>query len=69
MLSDLSTTFINLPEEQVGATIEQSLGRIAEFLNLDRITVFDYSRESSELTGDFSWRGEWSSRIRPRLRD
>ena len=58
MLSDLSKTFINLPEGQVGATIQQSLGRIAEFLTLSRITLFDYSQESRELTVAFSWCGK-----------
>jgi len=58
MLSDLSKTFINLPEEQVGATIQQSLGRIAEFLTLSRITLFDYSQESRELAVAFSWCGQ-----------
>jgi PAS domain S-box-containing protein len=57
MLSDLSRTFINLPEEQVGPTIQGSLGRIAEFLKLTRITLFEYSQESRKLTVAFSWRG------------
>ena len=58
MLSDLSKTFSNLPEEQVGVTIQQSLGRIAEFLTLSRITLFDYSQGSRELTVAFSWCGK-----------
>jgi PAS domain S-box-containing protein len=58
MLCDLSRTFINLPEEQVGATIQESLGRIAEFLKIGRITLFDYSQESRELTMAFSWCGK-----------
>jgi PAS domain S-box-containing protein len=58
MLSDLSAAFINLPEEQVGATMQESLGRIAEFLKLSRITLFDYSQESRELTVAFSWCGK-----------
>jgi PAS domain S-box-containing protein len=55
MLSHLSRTFINLPEERVGATMQDSLGRIAEFLKLSRITLFDYSQENRELTMAFSW--------------
>lgn len=42
LLSDLSKIFINLPEEQVDTTIEQSLPRIAEFLRIDRITVHEF---------------------------
>ncbi len=55
MLSDLSATFVNLPEHQVGATIEKSLGRIAEFLALDRITLYGYSEKNGDVRASFSW--------------
>ena len=58
LLSDISTTFISLPEEQVTATIQESLGRIAAFLQIERITVHTFSRERSELTPIISWRRE-----------
>jgi len=58
MLSELSATFINLPEEQVGATIEKSLARIAGFLKINRISLFGYSPERKEWMVTFSWRGE-----------
>jgi PAS domain S-box-containing protein len=58
ILSDLSKTFINLPEEQVGASMQESLGRISEFLKLTRITLFEYSQESRELTVAFSCCGK-----------
>jgi PAS domain S-box-containing protein len=55
MLSDLSTTFINLPEDQVASKIDKCLGRIAQFLNLDRITLFSFSQPNVELIVTFSW--------------
>jgi PAS domain S-box-containing protein len=58
MLSDLSTTFISLPAEQVDAKIEKSLGTIAEFLKINRITFFEYSLGSAELKVTLSWRGQ-----------
>jgi PAS domain S-box-containing protein len=58
LTSDLSRTFINLPEEQIGATIQKSLGRIAGLLVLDRITIYELSRENAELLLTFSWSGE-----------
>jgi PAS domain S-box-containing protein len=58
MLSDLSATFIDLAEEQVGVTIEKSLGGVAKFLSLDRITLFGYSQECKELRVNSSWRSE-----------
>jgi len=58
LLSDLSSTFINLTEEQVTPTIAQSLPRIAEFLRLERITLHEASPERSELVPTVSWRSE-----------
>jgi PAS domain S-box-containing protein len=58
MLSQLSATFINLPEGQVETTIEKSLKEIGEFLGLNRITLFDYSPKDKELKTTMSWRGE-----------
>ena len=55
LVSDLSTTLINLPEDQLGATIEKILGRIAEFLKVDRITLFEFCRERTKQTLIFSW--------------
>jgi PAS domain S-box-containing protein len=58
MLSKLSATFINLPEGQVQATIKNSLGGIADYLGLNRITLFDYSPEDKEFRIMISWCGE-----------
>ncbi len=57
MLSKLSATLINLPEGQVEATIQNSLGGIADFLGLNRISLFDYSPEDKEFRMTISWRG------------
>lgn len=56
-LSDLSTKFISLPEDQVDMNIEQGLGRIAEFLKMDRVTLFEFSADRTELKSAFSWVG------------
>jgi len=58
MLADLSTTFISLPEEQIGATIEKSLGRIANYLKLDRITLFEYLPGPAEFRVALFWRND-----------
>jgi len=58
LLSDLSGTFINLSEEQVASNIEKSLGRIANHLRLDRVTLFECSGEGTELTPTSSWHSE-----------
>jgi PAS domain S-box-containing protein len=58
LVSDLSTTFINLPDAQVGVHMEKSLERIAAFLKMNWITVFETSREQPELIAAAAWRGE-----------
>ncbi|MGA8304707.1 MAG: PAS domain S-box protein, partial [Candidatus Acidiferrales bacterium] len=58
MLARLSATLINLPEGEVEATIQNSLGGIADFLGLNRISLFDYSPENKEFRMTISWRGE-----------
>jgi PAS domain S-box-containing protein len=58
MLSELSTVFINLPEEQIDRVIERSLGPIAALLKLDRITLFDIVRSAQQLKVAGSWSGQ-----------
>src|SRR5215472_3669167 len=55
LLSDLSTTFINLPEEQVDVNMERSLARLGEFLNMDRISLFEFSQDRTEMATIYSW--------------
>jgi PAS domain S-box-containing protein len=57
VFSDLSAKFISLPEAQVDQHIVEGLGRIAEFLKMDRITLFEFSRDRTEMTAIFSWTG------------
>jgi PAS domain S-box-containing protein len=55
LLSDLSTKFISLPENQIDVNIEQGLGRIAEVLEMDRVTLFEFSADRTVLKSAFSW--------------
>ncbi len=57
LLSELSARFIGLPEDQLEANIEEGLGRIAEILKMDRITLFEFSQDRTEMTATFSWTG------------
>ncbi len=67
LLSDLSTTFINLPEAQVEQKVEQGLGRIAELLQMDRITLFEFSQEGKDLIVNSAWPKEGVPHLPPRL--
>jgi PAS domain S-box-containing protein len=58
LLSDLSTTFINLSDERSESNMEEGLARIADFLGMDRITIHEWSRDQTELVVTSSWRGE-----------
>lgn len=55
LLSDLSAHFISLPGDQVALNVEQGLGRIGEFLKVDRVTLFEFSPDRTELRMTFSW--------------
>jgi PAS domain S-box-containing protein len=57
LLSDLSEKFISLPGDQVAVNVEQGLGRIGEFLKMDRVTLFEFSPDRTELKMSFSWVG------------
>jgi PAS domain S-box-containing protein len=54
LLSDLSTTFIDLPEERVDSNIENGLGRIAEFLQIEGVTLYEFSANKADLTATFT---------------
>jgi PAS domain S-box-containing protein len=53
--SELSATFVNLSEAQVASKIGEGLGRIAEFLAVDRITLFECSQKGADLTATSTW--------------
>jgi len=65
LLSDLSTTFINLPDEQVDANIEKSLGGIAEFLKINQVMIHESARDKAELRMPFAWQREEVSAVPP----
>ncbi len=55
LLSDLSAHFINLPVDDVDKEIEAVLGRIVEFLGLDRSTLFQLSWDETTLVATHCW--------------
>jgi PAS domain S-box-containing protein len=54
-LFELSRTFIGLPEEEVDVNMERGLARVGEFLEMDRVTLFELSRDRTELAVPYSW--------------
>ena len=55
LISNLSTKFISLPEEQLHLHIEEELRRMGEFLDVQRITLREFSKNGTELATYFSW--------------
>jgi len=53
--SEISANFINLPEDQISSVVQRTLRRIAEFLNVRRISLYEYSQEGLEFIKAFSW--------------
>ena len=55
LLFDLSRTFIGLTEEEVDVNMERGLARVGEFLEMDRVTLLELSRDRREMAATYSW--------------
>ena len=55
LLMDISSTYINLPLEQVEPTIQESLGELATFVEADRAYIFDYDFSRRICTNTYEW--------------
>ena len=49
LISELSTYFIDLPASKIDAGIDEALNRLRIFLSVDRVTMFEFSAEQTEL--------------------
>ncbi len=49
LISELSTYFIDLPADKIDAGIDEALNRLRDFLNVDRVTMYEFSAEQAEL--------------------
>ena len=63
LLSGLSAEFISMPEGQFDVNIGQGLCRVAEFLEMDRVTLSELSPDKTEFTSRFSWTTEGTTPI------
>lgn len=66
-LFDLSRTFIGLPEEKVDVNMERGLARVAEFLEMDRVSLLEMSRDREEMTVAYSWAADKVVRPAPTI--
>ena len=56
--SELSADFINLPESEIMPVVEHSLGRIAKLFDVERVSLYEFSKEGAAFKRAFSWRRE-----------
>jgi PAS domain S-box-containing protein len=54
-LFELSRRFIGLPEEEVDVNIERGLAQVAAFLDMDRVTLLELSRDRPAMTTAYAW--------------
>ena len=54
-LFDLSKRFIGLTDEEVDTNMTSGLAHVAEFLDMDRVTLLELSRDRAELAVIYSW--------------
>ena len=55
LLMEVSSKYINLPVEQLDNSINQSLARIGNFVNVDRVYVFDYNYKKQTTSNLYEW--------------
>jgi PAS domain S-box-containing protein len=55
LVSDLSGSFVNLPAHLVDREISRWLGRIGEFLDVDRCTLFEPTNDVARPRAVFNW--------------
>jgi PAS domain S-box-containing protein len=49
LISELSSYFIDLPAEKIDAEIEQALTRLVNYLAVDRVNIFEFTIDKTEL--------------------
>jgi signal transduction histidine kinase/integral membrane sensor domain MASE1 len=64
LLSRLSGAFVHLPSHEMDRAIETWLGRLGEFLGLDRL-IFLRLSDDEWLPGAYSWAGQGFEPVRP----
>ena len=49
LISELSSYFIDLPADKIDAEIEQALARLVNYLAIDRVNIFEFTVDKTEL--------------------
>ena len=57
ILVEVSSKYINIPIESVNSSISESLARIGQFVDVDRVYVFDYDFHAETSSNVYEWCG------------
>jgi PAS domain S-box-containing protein len=63
LLAEVSTRFVNLPAGEVDGEIENGLERIVATSDVDRATLYQFSKDGKELRATHSWAAEGIGRV------
>jgi PAS domain S-box-containing protein len=55
LLVEIASTFINLPLDQVSKVIDDTLAKMAESFNTDRVYIFDFNSSTKLCTNTYEW--------------
>lgn len=55
ILMDISTEYINVPLEKVKSSISKALKMMGEFIDADRVYIFDYDYKKQTTSNIFEW--------------
>lgn len=55
LLMEISSSYINIPLDQVDASIYESLGKLARFVNADRCYIFQYNHAENTASNTYEW--------------
>lgn len=69
LLMEISTKYINLPVEEVDEAINLSLEKIGEFVDVDRVYIFNYHHDDKTCSCIYEWCAEGISEEIDNLQD
>ncbi|MBN7817371.1 PAS domain S-box protein [Algoriphagus pacificus] len=58
LMVSTSTSYMNIPEEKLPLTIQKSLKKLGEYVEADRMYIFDYNWQEKTCTNTYEWCAE-----------
>lgn len=58
LLMEISSKYINLPIQELDVSINESLAKLGQFVQVDRVYIFDYNYEKKTTSNLYEWCAE-----------